>query len=82
MDPTMTLRQIRQLIVDGKKNTNFQEGEILELIDNLDEWLSKGGFLPQQWVNNDQLVNALPFPYEDNFNLSNFLRGNDVSNPR
>jgi hypothetical protein len=70
------------LIVDGKKNTNFQEGEILELIDNLDEWLSKGGFLPQQWVNNDQLVNALPFPYEDNFNLSNFLRGNDVSNPR
>lgn len=47
MDPNETLRELRHLIeINGEEN--FSE-EIAEKFTALDEWLSKGGFLPADW---------------------------------
>lgn len=60
MDPTVCLTQIKELI----KEINYQEIDhnefsrpislidvLTDLVLDLDEWLSKGGFLPDQWNN-------------------------------
>lgn len=50
MDPTTALEELRQLIVataDGE--IDFTPGDIEERFMALDEWLSNGGFLPEQW---------------------------------
>lgn len=53
MDPDATLAQIRDLIV--KYQTSAEEmstsdaAELVELVDGLDEWMTKGGFLPTDW---------------------------------
>lgn len=57
MDPEETLRQMRQLafqLTDPEPtftpNGRHEAGEKLaELTISLDEWLSKGGFLPSDW---------------------------------
>lgn len=52
MDPTAALQEIRELL---KMDTRIAEHDgpsldrLLELIDGLDGWMSKGGFLPEQW---------------------------------
>lgn len=54
MDPNETLKQLRELL--GRDNTprsvtaklcTLADAE--ELFQALDEWLSKGGFLPEEW---------------------------------
>jgi len=54
MDPTVALKAIRQLVreIQAPADTSDTEalaGELAELVDGLDGWLSAGGFLPKQW---------------------------------
>lgn len=60
MDPTETLRELRTRVFyaqahrdDGLEFPEVDPEEnvarIVELIQALDAWLSRGGFLPQQW---------------------------------
>lgn len=53
MDPNETLRRLRQLI-GGTENV-VPWAEAVDLFTDLDEWLSKGGFLPQDWAGVQQL---------------------------
>lgn len=56
MDPDATLRQLRAAMTecrtalhdDGDRLPDATRG-LVELVDALDEWLSYGGFLPQEW---------------------------------
>jgi hypothetical protein len=58
MDPNAALKELRQLA--GR----FEKGEdepgdgarMGELFDALDDWLSRGGFLPQGWSNGGKRV--------------------------
>jgi hypothetical protein len=48
MDPNATLERIRAITA---RRTNWSEAdELLDLVRELDEWLSKGGFLPDAWL--------------------------------
>lgn len=62
MDPNEALKEIRELVTDlmkGERESTLSpektaqrldDGDRLaELIDGLDEWLSKGGYLPGPW---------------------------------
>jgi hypothetical protein len=56
MDPTANLAEIRQLVAKGLKSS-FKpplsvedQYRLLELIEALDWWLMRGGFLPQSWA--------------------------------
>ena len=44
MDPDETLNQLRE-----KMKGNFIESETRELWEALDDWLSRGGFPPNDW---------------------------------
>lgn len=45
MDPNATLTRIRKLTTEG----HFDCDEYRELFGDLDDWLSRGGFLPDAW---------------------------------
>lgn len=51
MDPTETLRQIREHAQAAREGTDVRghERHIRWLVEDLDEWLSRGGFLPAPW---------------------------------
>lgn len=51
MDPDATLAQIRELITQQQTDdlNDTDTANLVELIDSLDEWLTKGGFLPTEW---------------------------------
>ncbi len=54
MDPNETLRQIREAIQAFDDNYGEPPSEsaataVLDLFEALDGWLSKGGFLPDDW---------------------------------
>ena len=52
MDPTANLEEIRKLAaiqVHGVGLVEEQFMRLVDLIEALDGWLSKGGFLPVQW---------------------------------
>jgi hypothetical protein len=52
MDPDAALAQIRELIIKQQTECELSESDaadLVELIDGLDEWLTKGGFLPTEW---------------------------------
>lgn len=67
MDPNETLRQIRAHIkamneADEKEDAAayaFAAMQLAESVEAMDEWLSKGGFLPEEW----ELVPEV-FPWE------------------
>jgi hypothetical protein len=53
MDPNETLRQIREAIADAWA-APFDEQfthlvDVVELFQDLDAWLSRGGFKPSDW---------------------------------
>lgn len=55
MDPDQALADIRQGIVAMDKEDRVFErrviaAEVMETVRTLDEWLSKGGFLPSAWT--------------------------------
>lgn len=43
MDPNETLNMIREAINDSRA------WDAIELFEDLDRWLSRGGFLPAEW---------------------------------
>jgi hypothetical protein len=53
MDPDETLTQIRTLITNyqtsAEEMSTSDAAELVFLVDELDEWLTKGGFLPTEW---------------------------------
>lgn len=54
MDPNATLATLRELcteLLSGKDGADPSTigGEIAEAFENLDEWITKGGFLPSDW---------------------------------
>lgn len=49
LDPTQTLTEIRELAEEWPEIDDFDA--LPQKVKDLDEWLSKGGFLPDQWNN-------------------------------
>jgi hypothetical protein len=53
MDPNAALAEIRTLIHEAREATGPHAeaalNEMSEYFEGLDEWLSKGGFLPAAW---------------------------------
>lgn len=56
MDPNATLKRIRGIVAvmndpDTRPHVDIEQAltELCELNDALDQWLSKGGFLPSEW---------------------------------
>jgi hypothetical protein len=54
MDPNTILAQIRALLVQVDKaetlaEANYLREEALDSFQTLDEWMSHGGFKPEQW---------------------------------
>jgi hypothetical protein len=56
MDPNACLNEIRQIIAnaremeeDGEDDLIFDQDRFLDLVEALDGWISKGGFLPKDW---------------------------------
>ena len=54
MDPDETLRRIRAIVqktlYSDEESTLEELGELTELVEALDGWVSKGGFLPAAWA--------------------------------
>lgn len=55
MDPNETLRQLREMVTEildegSEDDSTEREDEFAQLFQALDEWVSKGGFLPRNWV--------------------------------
>ena len=56
MDPNATLAELRELIATwqaaGSRGpwTEAQADRTIELAADLDEWITRGGFLPSAWV--------------------------------
>lgn len=46
MDPNAALQKVRELINDG----DSADVLLVEAFEALDDWLSKGGFLPDDWA--------------------------------
>lgn len=56
MDPNATLyrmldraRAIIAAIDEGSENVADDANELAEAVENLDEWIRRGGFLPDAW---------------------------------
>lgn len=49
MDPNATLEQIRRLFSDTDTWDGLTLAEVKEHFEALDQWLSRGGFLPAAW---------------------------------
>lgn len=58
MDPNEALRRIRELVRPGAERDDPDGSELSELVAGLDEWLSRGGFLPEAWRRADTMVPA------------------------
>lgn len=54
MDPNETLRKVRLLVSKGLQDelTSDEELELIEYVDSLDSWMSKGGSMPDAWKEN------------------------------
>ena len=55
MDADEALKRIREKVVavlisrDNETLLNDEAGELAELVEGLDTWITKGGFLPAEW---------------------------------
>ena len=47
MDPDATLAEIRDILKNQRPRESAER--LRELIESLDQWLSKGGFPPEAW---------------------------------
>jgi hypothetical protein len=54
MDPTAALKELRERIDDYLQHDQLDADldRLLDLMLSVDHWMSKGGFLPQQWTIN------------------------------
>ena len=48
MDPNATLKVIRRMLAANEEDMDV--GELCCAVRDLDEWMSRGGFLPVEWV--------------------------------
>lgn len=60
MDPTVTLAKIRELLAWPHALDGQSADELVDLVRALDEWITRGGFLPEQWPV-PQGLHAAPF---------------------
>ena len=57
MDPNAALKEIREIVKNADKpnplkgiyEEHAEFSRLIDLIDGLDGWISKGGFLPRDW---------------------------------
>ena len=54
MDPDAALRRIRQIVREVQQGNDTDDASVhldalIDQCDGLDEWLSRGGFLPMAW---------------------------------
>jgi hypothetical protein len=65
MDPNAALRQIRTTVaaIRGDNNVHIEAHDLADLVADLvaglDEWLVKGGLLPDQWRHPDRLLGTV-----------------------
>jgi hypothetical protein len=52
MDPSETLQEIRELLIAHRKSNGYKGTleEVAERVEALDDWLSKGGYPPDEWA--------------------------------
>ncbi len=56
MDPNATLKMLRDLATDilmGGSDHEDAAEQIAEAFESLDQWISRNGFLPDDWVASD-----------------------------
>lgn len=49
MDPTAALAELRDMVTDLQQDRSVEVGRLIELHTGLDEWITSGGHLPEQW---------------------------------
>lgn len=49
VDPNFALMMIREIIKDYEAGNSADVHTIIECFNALDQWMSKGGFLPNEW---------------------------------
>lgn len=51
MDPTANLAEQRRIVAAVLSGTSHHDDltRLAELVEALDEWITRGGFLPTQW---------------------------------
>lgn len=62
MDPNETLRLLREAVAEYRRPLPFSDSDeaaqlladLVQHVEALDEWLSKGGFLPSAWERDDE----------------------------
>ena len=60
MDPNVALKHVRELVTDALiEHDERTGGELAEVIDGLDDWLTKGGFSPEPWFHPSPADDAL-----------------------
>jgi hypothetical protein len=62
MDPTGALAEIRAMIADFQQGT-VPDHRLVDVLDGLDRWLTRGGFLPDQWTMPDNYPLEEPFHF-------------------
>jgi hypothetical protein len=68
MDPQTNLQEQRSLVRQINEALDSEQDDVITLlaerlaekVEALDEWLSKGGFLPKAWTHKDQIGVILP----------------------
>lgn len=57
MDPDEALKRIREGVKEYYSDgwTTGQGDELVQDVKDLDEWMTKGGFVPSQWRRNNQM---------------------------
>lgn len=50
MDPNATLAEIRAIVTRFQTESDYESmDELVEYVQAMDEWLSRGGFEPEAW---------------------------------
>ena len=49
MDVSAKLQEIRELIAEAQSGCEIDTEHLVELIEALDTWISRGGYLPKAW---------------------------------
>lgn len=50
MDPNTALDRIRTAVAAFNADDEFDVIEVMEAVESLDEWLCRGGFMPDPWA--------------------------------
>jgi len=49
VDPDVALKELRELTNKGMDLSDDEIERVVELFQGLDNWVSKGGYLPKEW---------------------------------